>query len=127
MSEDDIKFTNKKIDESWKDRIEGEKELSPEVSHAHSDPKAGGEEGLVSFSSLITSLAIQTLVYLGETEDPQQQKIVKNLEEAHNLIDLLIMLKEKTKNNLTPAETQLLDSALADLQFRFVQSSKSNV
>jgi len=74
-----------------------------------------------SFSMLIMSLASSTMMALGLTPDPQSNKTEVNKSMAQFNIDLLVILKEKTKNNLTADEQGLLDHILQDLQMRFIQ------
>lgn len=74
-----------------------------------------------SFSMLIMSLASSTMLALGLTPDPQTNKTEINKPMARFNIDLLIILKEKTKNNLSNDELGLLDHILQDLQMKFVQ------
>jgi hypothetical protein len=75
-----------------------------------------------SFSLLSMSIASNAMMALGMTPDPQTGKtdLDKNL--ARFNIDLLLVLKEKTKNNLTSEETGLLDHILQDLQMKFIQT-----
>ncbi len=74
-----------------------------------------------SFSMLIMSLASSTMLALGLTPDPQTNKTEINKPMARFNIDLLIILKEKTKNNLSNDELGLLDHILQDLQMKFIQ------
>lgn len=74
-----------------------------------------------SFSMLIMSLASSTMLALGLTPDPQTNKTEINKPMARFNIDLLIILKEKTKNNLSSDELGLLDHILQDLQMKFIQ------
>ena len=74
-----------------------------------------------SFSMLIMSLASSTMLALGLTPDPQTNKTEINKPMARFNIDLLIVLKEKTKNNLSSDELGLLDHILQDLQMKFIQ------
>ncbi len=74
-----------------------------------------------SFSLLIMSMASNASLAMGLTPDPQTGKteIDKNL--ARFNIDLLLVLKEKTKNNLNSDESGLLNYILQDLQMKFLQ------
>ncbi len=76
----------------------------------------------INFNSLILSLSTSALIQLGEIQDPQSNQPAKNLSLAKQTIDLIGMLKEKTKGNLTPDEERLLDSVLYDLRMRFVRA-----
>lgn len=79
----------------------------------------------VSFSSFIVSLASSAMVHLGETPDPESGASVTNLLLARNSIDLIAMLKERTKGNLSDDETKLVDTLLYDLRMRFVNAQKA--
>jgi hypothetical protein len=57
-------------------------------------------------------------------ERPQTGKLEKDLGMAKHTIDLLSMLQEKTRGNLTPHEAQLLESLLFDLRLRYVSAAK---
>jgi flagellar basal body-associated protein FliL len=77
------------------------------------------------FSTFILSLSSSAYIYLGILEDPVNKEKKVNLESAKQMIDIIAMLKEKTKGNLTPNEQQLLDSILYELQMQYL--SKSNI
>jgi hypothetical protein len=74
-----------------------------------------------SFSMLVMSVASSAAMALGLTPHPQSGKVEKDKDMARFNIDLLLVLKEKTKNNLSKEETELLDHLLNDLQLKFVQ------
>ena len=75
----------------------------------------------VTFSTFILSLASSTLVQLGEVPDPATSKTaaVDPLMARHS-IDILDMLREKTKGNLTDQESQMLESMLYELRMKYV-------
>lgn len=74
-----------------------------------------------NFSILTMSLASSAAMALGLAPDPQSGQINKDKEMARFNIDLLLMLKVKTKGNLSDDEQRFLDSVLADLQMKFLQ------
>lgn len=76
----------------------------------------------ITFSNLIFSFSTSALIQLGEIEDPVTKKRDKNLPLAKQTIDLIGMLKEKTKGNLTPDEERLIDNVLFDLRMRYVKA-----
>ena len=78
----------------------------------------------VNFNSLIFSLSSSALLHLGEIADPQSGETKKDIDMAKHSIDIIAMLKEKTKGNLTDEEQKFIDNILADLRFRFVQAAK---
>ncbi len=77
----------------------------------------------ISFINLIFSLSTSVLIQLGEIQDPVTQQLVKNLPLAKQTIDLIGMLKEKTKGNLTSDEEKMLENILYDLRIRYVKAT----
>ena len=77
-----------------------------------------------SFSTLVISIASAASMALGITPNPNNGKTEKDLNMARFNIDILELLKEKTKNNLESSESQFLESVLNDLKLKFVQESK---
>lgn len=71
-----------------------------------------------SFATLVQSLMTQAMLYLGEV--PTASGPVLNLDMAKHQIDLLTLLEDKTRNNLTEEEQRLLDTVLYQLRMRFV-------
>lgn len=74
-----------------------------------------------SFSVLTMSIASSAAMALGLAPDPQTNEVHKDKNMAKFNIDLLLMLKEKTKGNLSGDEDRFLDSVIADLQMKFLQ------
>jgi hypothetical protein len=81
----------------------------------------GGERGLpeASFATLVNSMVTQILLYLGDLT-PRGVEPQVNLDMAKFNVDLLGVLEEKTKGNLTPDEQKLLDNALYEARMRYV-------
>jgi hypothetical protein len=75
----------------------------------------------VSFSSFIFSLSSSAFVGLGAIPDPNSGKVEKNLSLVKQTIDLLGVLREKTRNNLTQEEETLFDHLLYDLRMSYVK------
>ncbi len=73
------------------------------------------------FLSLIYMFQMQTMVQMGKLANPMTQKIEQEMEAAQVTIDMLDMLKEKTKGNLSEEESKFLDQSLADLKLNFVE------
>lgn len=78
----------------------------------------------MNFSTFVVSLNASALMHLGLMEDPIQGKKVKNLELGKQTIDILVMLEEKTRGNLTSEEEKLLQTILYDLRINFVKQSQ---
>lgn len=74
-----------------------------------------------SFSMLVMSIASSAAVALGLTPDPQTHETKSDRHMARFNIDLLVMLKDKTKGQLSPDEERLMTAILSDLQMKFVQ------
>lgn len=78
----------------------------------------------VTFSTLVLSLASSAVMALGLEKNPQTDKFEKDLDLARFNIDMLQLLKDKTKNNLNDDEKQFLEQVTSDLQLRYVSVSK---
>lgn len=77
-----------------------------------------------SFSTLIMSLGSSTIMSLGLAQNPQTGKTEKDLNIAKFNIDLLLMLQDKTKSNLTEDEEKFLKALVTDLQVKYVEANK---
>ncbi len=77
----------------------------------------------VNFSTFILSLSSSALMHLGEISDPVSKEKKKDLPLAKHTIDIIGMLQEKTKGNLTDNEKKLTDGILYDLRMRYVQQT----
>ncbi|MGE0682261.1 MAG: DUF1844 domain-containing protein [Candidatus Binatia bacterium] len=78
----------------------------------------------ISFSSFVLGLITQALLFMGEAPPPPGQMKQIDLSAARQMIDLLAMLKQKTKGNLDSTEDTMLENALFDLRMRYVQIAK---
>jgi hypothetical protein len=77
----------------------------------------------VDFATFIFSLATGAFIGLGLTPDPSTGKTEIHLPMAQQNIELLVLLREKTKGNLSVDESKLLEGLLAEAQLRFVEVS----
>ncbi|MEP0822004.1 MAG: DUF1844 domain-containing protein [Ignavibacterium sp.] len=78
------------------------------------------EKNTALFGGLITMFQAAALQQMGKVKNPVTDKIERDLEQAQMSIDMLDMLKAKTRNNLTPDEEQFLTGVLRDLKLNFV-------
>ena len=79
----------------------------------------------VTFTSLVLSLATTAAVHFGDLGDPATgEKSPRNLEGARQMIEMLGMLQDKTKGNLTPQEATILERVLFELRMRFVDAQR---
>ncbi|MGD9691636.1 MAG: DUF1844 domain-containing protein [Phycisphaerales bacterium] len=129
------------VDSDWKSQAQAEKERlaskestsapkkGPKLAGAPESPSAppGSQEELppADFRTLIGSLATQALLYLGGFPDPQTGRAMVALDLAQHYIELLAVLEEKTRNNLTPDESSELSEVAHDLRMRFVQITEA--
>jgi hypothetical protein len=83
------------------------------------------KEPALDFNALVLSLGSSVIVHLGEAPDPTSgQNGAADFGLAQQSIDLLAMLQEKTRGNLTDEERRFLDGMLYDLRLLFVQVSQ---
>jgi hypothetical protein len=88
-----------------------------EGDHAH-------QASELNFAAFVISLSTQALAQLGEIPDPVQGTVRVELNAARQMIDILVILRDKTKGNLDSAEKALLDSALYDLRMKYVEKAR---
>lgn len=108
-------------------------EDSPSAGETKDAPRAEaaartGAEGLedmplpaVNFPTFILSLNASALLHLGAIEDPETGRPSKNLPMAKQTIDILSMLADKTRGNLTQDEENMLKNVLYDLRIAYVR------
>ena len=75
------------------------------------------------FDLFISSLAMEALIALGDMPHPATKKQAVNLPQAKYLIDLIGILEEKTKHNLSVDDERLLKDALYQLRMRYLTKS----
>ncbi|MCS6915177.1 MAG: DUF1844 domain-containing protein [Myxococcales bacterium] len=78
----------------------------------------------IDFSSFIVSLATSALMHLGEIQAEGQPPQV-NFALAKQTIDIIGMLRDKTRGNLTEAETQMVEDVLYDLRIKYLAARKN--
>ena len=87
----------------------------------------GNDEALpsIDFATFVLSLSHSALMHLGDAPHPESERVERNLPLARQTIDLLALLEEKTKGNLTGDEERMLHQIIYDLRMRFVDLSKA--
>jgi len=98
------------------------KEESVSAEEQKTEPKINLPE--INFATFIISLNASALLHLGAMEDPASGKKVKNLPIGKQTIDILGMLEEKTKGNLSKEEENLLKNILYDLRMIYVKEQE---
>jgi hypothetical protein len=126
--------------------VQDRRRFSPETGEAREDapeqpaaaapnPAAENEAGTqsraheealpeINFSTFVISLSTQALVHLGEIPNPVSGKTELDVPVAKQMIDILAMLKDKTRNNLNASEDRLMEDILFDLRMKYVEAVK---
>jgi hypothetical protein len=114
------------IDEDWKNQVQREKEEARKKAEEAPKPeeKAAPEAEEASFEGLVSGLAMQAMIALGVLAPRDAKEVMIDLRGAKYVIDLLIVLRDKTKGNLTPEEQGYIAESLADLQQTYVLRSQ---
>ena len=115
------------IDEDWKERAEAEKEeLARKQEEKQKQKEAAQEIPPASFSLLVSGLATNALMALGQFADPnsEEKKPVIQLPIAKHHIDMLDMLETKTKGNLEAEEKDMISKVLHELRMLYVSVHK---
>ena len=124
------------IDDDWKRQAQEEKRrlaeeskareaaakppaVAPAAADAAADPRRARALPAADFPSLVSTMITQASYALGDYADGANEPAV-DLDGAKFQLDLLAVVEEKTKGNLTPAEQALLDSALYEVRSRWV-------
>lgn len=87
------------------------------------EPVLPGGEPKMDFETLVLSLSTTTMYQLGLVEGPDQAPIPADLQAARQTLDMLAVIEEKTRGNLSTREQQLLEQALYELRLTYVQLS----
>jgi hypothetical protein len=78
----------------------------------------------LEFNSVVLLLYLPALIELGLVEDPATGQVRQNLGLAKRNIDLLDLLKDRTKGNLEPAEEKFLDGVLDQLKLAYLKKAE---
>lgn len=134
------------IDTDWKAQAQAEKEKLAKAAketpkpaagkatagHGTPAPAAAGDPGEApdpnapaTFDELVRMLAMQALTFLGEIPDPASGQRMFAPEYARRFIDMINVLEEKTKNNLSKEEDESLKGVAADLRMAYVEISRA--
>ena len=95
-----------------------------QIPSQNQGPEEPSKETALDFRSLVFSLATTAMLQLGLAPQPETGQVQKDLSGARRTIDILTILQEKTKGNLTAEESGLLDHCLHDLKMNFLQTSQ---
>lgn len=112
------------VDEGWKEQAKKEKEVlaaAEEAEQKESKQRRRGALPKGDFSGLVSMLFTQTLFSLGIIQAKGEEKREADLALAKYNIDMLEMLEEKTKGNLSDDEKQILENTLGELRMAYVK------
>ena len=111
ISEDDATFPD-------------DQETKGQEEQTNSSKEKETEPFQIDFSAFIMSLTSSAFYHLGDMPDPSTGKKEVNLPAVQQTIDMLIMLREKTKGNLKEDEAKLLEQLIYELQVKYVAKTK---
>jgi hypothetical protein len=118
------------VDEDWKAQAQKEKEILKEQEKAEHEKEERPQPKMpeADFSGLVSMLATQAFYALGliRSEEDKDKEVEPNWDIAKFNIDMLTMLEEKCRGNLTDEEAGILKSTLDQLRMLFVQLSKKD-
>ena len=111
ISEDDATFLEDQETKGQEEQTDSSKEKATEPFQ-------------IDFSTFIMSLTSSAFYHLGDMPDPSTGKKEVNLPAVQQTIDMLIMLREKTKGNLKEDEEKLIEQLIYELQVKYVAKTK---
>ena len=120
----------KRVDEDWKRRAQAEKELDAQKAGGAPAAAPGAPGAAASkpearthplFGGLVESLASQALMFMGAMRDQMTGQAHQDLQLAQAMIEMLGMLDEKTKGNLSREESEMLKQVLDEVRMHFVR------
>jgi len=111
ISEDDATFLDDQETKGQEEQTDSSKEKETEPFQ-------------IDFSTFIMSLTSSAFYHLGDMPDPSTGKKEVNLPAVQQTIDMLIMLREKTKGNLKEDEEKLVEQLIYELQVKYVAKTK---
>jgi hypothetical protein len=121
------------VDEDWKQAVAEDKARAREQEQARTGQgdeaadraAARGPLPEPTIPLFMAGLYAQTLVLLGEVENPATGRKDVDIEEAAYMVDTIAMLKAKTEGNLTPDEDAYVQNILTDLRMRYVNAART--
>ena len=123
------------VDSDWKAQAQAEKEkLAQKVKDEQE--KGGGAAGgpgggapgqlpPATFETLVSTMVTQALFALGAIPDPRTGQRFENLDLARHHIELLSVIEEKTKGNLSEEESKMLSTTIYELRTRYIQMASA--
>lgn len=117
-----------KPETAGQEKVSATKQAQHTVAHAeetsHAGKKKSGPLPPIDFTGFILSLANTAFFQLGLLQANESDEVKKDLPGARQTIDILGMLEEKTRGNLTEQEATILKEVLFKLRMAFVEAAK---
>jgi len=107
-----------------KQDINEKEEIPPKAEETGSRPEEAQPFPEINFAGFIFSLHTSALLHFGDFPDPVSNEKSRNLPAAKQTIDILDMMKDKTRGNLDENEEKLLEGILYELKMRYVTESE---
>lgn len=123
--EPDFIIQDKRSSQQSEDEIKAgedtQQKEKPQADTGQATPEQKSSEPLeINFSTFVLSLISSAFYYLGDIPDPATGKTQQDFPAVKQTIDILIMLKEKTQNNLNAEETKLIEQLIYELQMKYL-------
>lgn len=93
-------------------------------SRPEAGPGTPSDLPAADFMMLVNMLVTNAMVFLGQMPAPGSQQYLRNLPQAQHMIDLLMVLRDKTRGNLSQEEEQMMQDLLPQLQMAYVSVSR---
>ena len=113
-----------KADDEKKKEAEAKAQAKEEAKNKEKKSGTPASEFEMNFSTFVMSLTSSAFYYLGDVPDPQTGEMHENLPAVKQTIDILLILQDKTKNNLSDDEDKLLEQLIYELQTKYVAKKK---
>lgn len=94
------------------------------ASAPREEPLSAADASDRNLTGLFVMLASSAAMAMGEAPDPLTGQVHRDLGQAAEMVDLLVLLREKTEGNRTAEETQVLDELVYDVQVRYVAATR---
>ena len=121
----DAEGTRRSVSPEGEEKPAAQPEPTPETSaEAEAEAPYDYDEGPTNFDTLVSYLSTTAMFQLGLLPGPGGERIPTDQVNARRTIDLLEVLQEKTRGNLTPSEAKLLEDVLYELRLTYVEIDK---
>jgi hypothetical protein len=99
----------------------GQPAQADEAAGGHRSAEGESAAGPINFSSFVVGLATQAIMFMGLAPDPGTGMVHRDLPQAKGLIDILAMLRDKTRGNLDEEEDTMMEEMLYELRMQYVR------